>query len=110
MVVISKITVTNNTGSSQDIALIVYQLPPNNVKIFNATTDWSGPSGGFYTVTLAWADHGKSKSPIAQVFQKDGTDYYGVDVDRVTVNSSGDVTIRVPDSPDSRFEGKLVVS
>lgn len=74
------------------------------------TVDWAGPSGGFYSYTVLASTHGKGKNLIAQVFQLDSGEYELVLAHSLRINSVGDVTIRVPEVPDSRFQGKIVIS
>ena len=76
---------------------------------FNNTTDWVGPSSGFYTITIAQVTHQKGINPQVQVMELDGSNFNIVDVDRVQVTPTGDVEIRVPASPDLRFNGKIVI-
>lgn len=77
-------------------------------QIFNATTDWGAPSGGFYSITVAQATHGKGTDPIVQTYEDvAGTDEL-VDTE-ILMDSFGNVTIRVPDSVDTRFAGKVVI-
>lgn len=76
---------------------------------FNNTTDWVGPSGGFYTITIAQVTHQKGINPQVQVLELDGSNFNIVDVDRVQVTPTGDVEIRVPASPDLRFNGKIII-
>jgi hypothetical protein len=104
------ITVTNNTGGEEDIALTVEQHVPHYVGIFNATTDWGSAAGGFYTITVTAAMHGKGVSPMVQTYKKSGTDYDKNEPDRVRVSSTGSVAIRVDEAPDLRFEGKIIIS
>lgn len=72
--------------------------------------NWTGPVGGFYFITILENTHDKGTDPGVQLFELSGVDYIQVEVDRVRVNSSGDIEIRVPDSPDLRFNGKIVVT
>jgi hypothetical protein len=72
--------------------------------------DWSGPVGGFYSYTVPASTHLKGKQVIAQVFQLDSGEYELVLTYSLRVNTAGDVTIRVPEVPDSRFQGKIVIS
>lgn len=75
---------------------------------FNATSDWSGPTGGFYTITIVETTHDKDVNPTIQVFELVGSDYEEVMVD-IIVNSSGDVTLRVTENNDARFAGKVLI-
>jgi len=70
---------------------------------------WSGPSGGFYTYTVLAIDHGKGVNPGVQVYLDTSSNYDKVEVDRVRISSIGDVEIRVPDSPDLRFTGRIII-
>lgn len=72
-------------------------------------SDWNGPSGGFYTITILEAAHNKGTSPGVEIFELVSGDYIQVEVDRVRVNSGGDVEVRVPETPDLRFNGKIVI-
>jgi hypothetical protein len=78
--------------------------------IFNATTSWSGPIAGFYTITYTVGVHGQGSEPTVQVFEQDGASFNLVDVDRIQIGSTGDVEIRVPQAPDLRFAGKIIIS
>jgi hypothetical protein len=76
---------------------------------FNASGDWSGPSGGYYTITVLEATHEQGTTPMVQVYELVGALYEQVDVDRVAINGSGDVTIRVTENIDTRFEGRITI-
>jgi hypothetical protein len=76
---------------------------------FDATTDWGAASGGYYTITILATTHGKGINPAVKVRELSGSDYIDVFVDRVLINSSGDVSFRVPNAPDLRFEGIVII-
>ncbi len=76
---------------------------------FNNTSDWGSESGGFYTISVLQATHLKGVNPLIQTFELVGSDYILNNVDQVIINGSGDVSIKVPSSPDLRFNGKLLV-
>jgi hypothetical protein len=78
------------------------------VQSFNATTDWGSASGGYYTFTTTAVTHGRGTSPIFSIEESNASDYIKVSVDRALINSSGDLSIRVPDSPDLRFAGRII--
>lgn len=80
----------------------------NYVGTFNATTDWSGPSAGLYTRTITFATHAKT-NPMVEVFETNGLVFDEVYTE-ITMNASYDITIKVTDSPDLRFAGKLIIS
>lgn len=77
--------------------------------VFNNTSDWSGPASGYYSITVLRSVHGKTTHPAVYIYEQDGSDFVNVEVDQVKINSNGDVSIRVPDTPDSRFNGKLII-
>lgn len=86
--------------------------PPSVVKYihsFNNTSSWAGPSVGFYTITVLAITHGLGINVNPVIFELDGSDFVQVNVDEVRINPSGDITIRVPDSPDLRFTGKIIL-
>lgn len=75
---------------------------------FNDSSDWTGPSLGFYTITILETTHDKGTTPIVQVYELISSDYEEVITD-IVINSSGDITIRVTDNIDTRFAGRIVV-
>jgi len=76
---------------------------------FDATTDWGAASGGYYTQTITQATHQRGTSPVLQFFEESGSDFVQVDLDEVKVLANGDVEFRVPENPDCRFAGKVVM-
>jgi hypothetical protein len=82
---------------------------PNYVQLFNATTDWGSPSGGFYTITIPLATHNKGNNPVIQVFELNGIDYDIVDTTIYIDSATSAISIKALQSPDSRFEGKIVI-
>jgi hypothetical protein len=86
-------------------------VDPNYYQIFNATTDWGAPSGGYYTITVLESAHGKGLHPLAEIFELNGSVYERVEVDLLTVDSiTGNISFRVPETPDLRFVGKIVIA
>lgn len=78
------------------------------VYLFNATTDWGSPSGGYYNIVVTEAVHGKGLQPSADLYELNGITYeevYGA----IVVAANGNVTISVPQSPDLRFEGRILI-
>ena len=75
----------------------------------DATTDWGSAAGGYYTITITAATHGRGTSPNAEFYETDGTDQIAVMPDRVLVAANGDVSFRVPEDPDLRYAGKVVI-
>jgi len=77
---------------------------------FNATTDWGSVSGGYYTIVITAATHGKGLNPVFEIFEDTGSEMVKVGVDEASFNiATGDISIRVNDVPDCRFAGKIVV-
>jgi hypothetical protein len=64
--------------------------------------------GADYQITVNEAQHLKGIAPIVAVYELDGT-YASVHVS-IEVTNAGQVVIRVPQSPDNRFSGKLIIS
>lgn len=75
---------------------------------FNATTDWSGPSAGYYNLTILAATHGMGTTPAVLVFELDGGDYVQVEVS-VEADTSGNITLSVTEDGDDRFAGKVII-
>lgn len=75
----------------------------------DATTDWGAASDGYYTISITAATHGRGTSPNAEFYETDGTDQIAVMPDRVLVAANGDVSFRVPEDPDLRYAGKVVI-
>lgn len=82
------------------------------VGTFDATSSWGTAVGGYYSITIAAATHQRGIVPgFAGVSEESGTDYVGVALgdDGYTVAANGDVTVRVPESPDCRFAGRIIL-
>ena len=79
------------------------------VETFNATSDWGTASGGYFTMTITAATHGKELQPNVLIQELDGSDYSTVQPDQVKVLANGNIQIRVPEVPDLRFAGRAVI-
>jgi len=77
------------------------------VKTFNATSDWTGPSGGYYSMTVLASAHGKGTTPTSEVYIVNGSDFDETTAEAKKVNATGDIVLKVPD--DLRFAGRLIV-
>ena len=77
---------------------------------FTATTEWGTAAGGYYTITVTAATHGIGSNPVVSVQQLTGSDYLIVDSDLTKIFANGNISIRVPETPDLRFAGRLVIS
>jgi hypothetical protein len=83
---------------------------PNYVETFNATTDWGSPVGGYYTITIPLVTHSKGSNPVIQIFELVGTDYDVVDTTLFIDSLTGAISFKALETPDSRFQGKIVIS
>lgn len=78
-------------------------------KTHNATTDWSGPTGGYYRISIGAVQHLQGVQPRIECYVLNGSVYDVVEPDNVSVTATGDITIYVPSEPDLRYQGKVVV-
>lgn len=70
--------------------------------------DWTGPASGEYSITVTEATHGKGSNPTVTVYE-DNTGTFERVEPSIELNASGDVTISVTETPDLRFEGKIII-
>jgi hypothetical protein len=77
--------------------------------IADALDAWGTAGGGYYSITIEATIHGSGTSPKVQVFETSGSDYIEIFPDQVKVLANGDVTVRVAETPDCRFVGKVVI-
>jgi len=78
-------------------------------RAFDATTSWGAASGGVYSQTITRAVHGKSVTPIVQVYELDTGNYELVLPNSIDIDTSGNVTITVTENNNTRFEGRIVI-
>lgn len=71
-------------------------------------SDWTGPSGGEYSLTILEAAHTKGINPHIFVFEDVAGFFEQVTVS-VTVANTGTITLKVLETPDLRFAGKLTI-
>jgi hypothetical protein len=69
---------------------------------------WTGPSGGEYTITITAGTHGKGINPNVMVYETNGANFDQT-FPSVQINASGDVSIKVSETPDNRFNGKILI-
>ena len=79
------------------------------IESFDATTDWGSPSGGLYTISITAAAHGKGINPNILVFEDVSGNFERVEPNQTIVDASGNISITVLQSPDTRFAGKILV-
>ena len=72
-----------------------------------STGSWT-LNAGEYEITVPVTLHGKGANPQVDTYQLVGSDYEHI-ITGVFLNSSGDVTIKVNQTPDARFQGKVVI-
>ena len=84
-------------------------VAPKFTLVFNATTDWGAAAGGFYTQTIGQSTHTRGAGAVALVEKLDGADYRKISVPCEQVTSSKDIFMKVPESPDSRFAGRIII-
>lgn len=82
---------------------------PRYAQNFNNTTDWGTAAGGYYTITVTGATHTRGINPIARVFETSGAVESEVELDLSYDNTTGDVSLAVPETPDCRFTGRTVI-
>ena len=72
--------------------------------------DWSGPVSGYYSLVILAATHGKGLNPVVQTFLLNGSDYEEVETSITVDQLTGNVTLGVVETPDGRFEGKVIIA
>lgn len=106
----------DNTGSGliatnvQDaIDELAGSSPINFASTFNATTDWTLDTG-IYKIDIGEGTHLKGTNPMVEIFESSaGPLYTHLNTD-IVVDNSGQVTIKVNQTPDLRFAGRVVIS
>lgn len=74
---------------------------------FNSTSDWGSPSGGYYTYTFT---HSLGTKAYGITIWDDTSTSTKVEVDLTTQPDNNSVSIRVTETPDGRFAGRIVLS
>jgi hypothetical protein len=74
----------------------------------NNVLSWGSPSGGEYTITITAGTHGKGTSPNVQTYELVSGNYVNV-FPSIVINNTGDVSIKVLETPDLRFTGKILI-
>lgn len=62
-----------------------------------------------YEISILADDHIKGINPSAQVFENILSDFEEVEIG-IELNIDGDITLTVPQNPDLRFDGKIIIS
>lgn len=76
---------------------------------FNATTDWGSASGGYYSYTITKTVHGITTPTNISVFESVSGGYVETQVDQISVSNTDSVVLRVPETPDGRFAGRVSI-
>jgi hypothetical protein len=71
--------------------------------------DWNGPLSGSYYITYTEVVHEQGTAPTVEVYELIMGEYHKVQI-ATLVDSSGNVTIQVPQLPDLRFQGLIIIN
>jgi hypothetical protein len=105
----NSVTITANPlTDSIDFTTVGGGGSPDYIDTFNATTDWTGPSFGVYSLVVPFVSHAKS-SPTVDVFETNGV-VEDLVFASVSVDAAYNVLLTVTSAPDLRFAGKLIIS
>lgn len=80
-----------------------------HIVTFDASGAWGVPSGGYYSITIPAATHGKGLNPTVSAFEDIGGGSFSAITAEIEVSSTGTVTIKIPGTPDQRFAGALII-
>lgn len=81
----------------------------NYIRVFNNTSDWILDTD-LYELSVLVSAHNKGINPQVQTFELNGSNFEEVTCN-TTIDSSGNVKIKIPQqSPDLRFNGKIILS
>tara|TARA_R110000851_G_scaffold241197_2_gene393829 strand:+ start:980 stop:1282 length:303 start_codon:yes stop_codon:yes gene_type:complete len=95
-----------NTYKSVNMDLVGGSTQPVYSSSF-LIADWS-LNGTVYEIEVLTSVHGRGVSTQVQVFEKIGTDHVEVIVD-ILVQSNGNIIIKIDQTPDLRFDGKVTI-
>jgi len=70
--------------------------------------DWTGPSGGEYSLVINEAAHLKGVYPTVTIYELVSGSYEEVTCS-ITIDNSGLITIKVLETPDNRFNGRVII-
>jgi hypothetical protein len=76
---------------------------------FNATNNWGDASAGNFTLTASGVDHTRGLNPSVMVYETAGPVQTMVDLDLRYNGTTGDVSLVVPETPNCRFAGRVVI-
>jgi len=82
---------------------------PENIAVnFNSTTNWELVEDE-YILSVPSTTHLRGVNPQIQIYEIEGSEFVNV-IAYTSINSSGDIFIKVTQIPDTRFAGKLIIS
>lgn len=100
---------TNKTYRWTGSTYVEISANPENLAVnFNATTNWTLEDEE-YILSVPSATHLKGINPQIQIYEAEGLEFISVIV-YISINASGDILVKVPQIPDTRFSGKLIIS
>ena len=100
---------TNKTYRWTGSTYVEISANPENIAInFNSTTNWTLDNDD-YVLSIPSATHLKGINPQIQVYETEGLEFVNV-ITYISINSSGDILVKVSNVPDNRFSGKLIIS
>ena len=103
-------TGTGLTGGGALSSDLTISLTKYTSAQFTATdAAWGTASGGYYTMSITAATHSRGLYPIIQIMQGTSAPWSLTTADSVSVDGSGNISIKVPSTPDCRFAGIVVV-
>jgi hypothetical protein len=98
------------TGDSADGSIDFVSAGGGSTTKYTKTvllTDWVGPSSNAYTLTIAHSFHG-IPNPQVVCYETAGAEFEQI-LAPIKIDTSHNITITVPSTPDTRFIGKIVV-
>lgn len=81
--------------------------PAYELIISNLST-WGTASGGLYTISISTATHGKGTKPLVQALETTASTFTLIGLAH-QIDSLGNITLEVSDTPDNRFLGKILI-
>ena len=100
---------TNKTYRWTGSTYVEISANPENLAVnFNATTNWTLEDEE-YILSVPSATHLKGINPQIQIYEAEGLEFINV-IAYISINASGDILVKVPQIPDTRFSGKLIIS
>lgn len=81
---------------------------PTYELVITSLSTWGSSVSGNYTLTILASTHGKGTKPLVQCLETTTSTYTLISVAH-QIDSSGNITIQVSDTPDNRFLGKILI-